>query len=148
MYLPNSFEVNDVVNLIKIMRENPFATVITFQDGYPFPNHLPLLVERSMEDKIKLLGHMAKPNPQWKHFQQDQNVTVVFHGPHTYITPTWYPKPMNVPTWNYVVVHVQGRARVIDDFEGMHSILKKSVEEFEKFEPKPWKYSDDEAMGE
>lgn len=104
-------------------------------------NHLPLLVERSESGEVVLLGHMARANPLRKRFVGGGgDVTVVFQGPHTYVTPRWYPDAMNVPTWNYAVVHAFGAAHLVEDFEGVERILSKTVELFESRESDPWKY--------
>ena len=39
----------------------------------------------------------------------------LFHGPHAYVSPSWYGVHPSVPTWNYAVVHARGRARLIED---------------------------------
>jgi transcriptional regulator len=139
MYLPPKFREQGHSTLIEIIRKYPFATVITLEDGRPFVSHLPMLVELRKLDEIVLLGHMAKANPQWKHFGEGE-VFVIFNGPHAYITPQWYVDSLNVPTWNYAVVHAAGRAQLVDTFEGIENILKKTVTEFERHEPKPWQY--------
>lgn len=141
MYIPKPFHQRDLESLLNVMKDNPFATLITNADGIPYPNHLPLLIEQQDLGRVKLLGHMARANPQWKHFETGQSVVVVFHGPHTYITPNWYRNPNNeVPTWNYSVVHIVGSIKLVDTFEGIHNILARSVQEFEKFESNPWSF--------
>lgn len=140
MYIPKPFKQVDIQPLLDTMKANPFGTVISIHEGFPFLSHLPLLIETRESDKVVLVGHMARPNPQWKHFCEGTEVTTIFHGPHTYITPSWYSDPKNdVPTWNYTVVHAYGTPKIIDDFDGIESILNKSVDEFERLEPSPWK---------
>ncbi len=79
-----------------------------------------------------MIGHCARPNPQWKHFAEGQKLTAIFHGPHSYVSPAWYePQPHNVPTWNYATVHVQGTATIVDDSEQAYDILNKIVKHFE-----------------
>ena len=112
---------------------------ITVSEGQAFPNHLPVFTDPAQPGKTVIVGHMARANPQWKHFQSGGKVTVIFHGPHTYITPRWYPDPVNVPTWNYAVAHAQGIPKIIDDYDGINSILIRSVEIFEREEMHPWK---------
>jgi transcriptional regulator len=55
---------------------------------------------------------MSKVNPLWKTFEANAEVLVIFQGPHTYISPTWY-NHVNVPTWNYQAVHVYGSPRIV-----------------------------------
>jgi transcriptional regulator len=140
MYLPKYFEEPNQEALITLMGANPFATLITVSDGEIFPNHLPLLTRAHEDGSVYLLGHMARVNPQWRHFKSGSKVTVIFHGPHTYITPSWYSEKLNVPTWNYAVVHAKGTVKLIEDAESLHSILEQTVNESEKYEIIPWKY--------
>lgn len=145
MYVPPKFKADDLPAQLALMRAHPFATVITAgEGGSPEINHFPLLVDER-EGTVALLGHLARANPQWKAMETG-DVTAIFHGPHTYVTPTWYRDPDNVPTWNYAVVHATGRARLIHDFEGIESILSRTVAEFERHEPRPWSYALDEPF--
>lgn len=139
MYLPTQFRERDTEALLQIIRAYPFATVVTQGKERPFVNHLPVIVEVRGRGEVVLLGHMAKSNPQWRQFVE-QDALVIFNGPHAYITPQWYKDPMNVPTWNYAVVHASGKAVPIESPEGIERILKMSVEQFERHELKPWQY--------
>jgi transcriptional regulator len=110
MYVPPAFAA-DRDTALAIIEAHGFATVITAGDDGPFASHLPLILDA---DRTHLIGHMARANPQW-HDLERAPVLAVFHGPHAYVSPTWYaPRPDAVPTWNYVAVHVRGRARVHD----------------------------------
>ena len=60
---------------------------------------------------------MAYANPQWKTFEgENENVLVMFQGPHAYISSSWY-EHENVPTWNYQAVHVYGSASIMSEQE-------------------------------
>ena len=110
LYTPRHFASRDEQHARQIIAEYPFATLITAVDGAdPQVTHLPMLLEDGF-----LVGHVAKPNPQWQLFATGRTVAV-FHGPHQYISPRWYDQPeLNVPTWNYAVVHVHGRPELLD----------------------------------
>ncbi len=139
MYLPKHFSTQES-RALSLIDAEPFATVVSLDEaGSPFINHLPLLLENG-EKHQSLLGHMSKRNPQWLHFANGSKAVAVFHGPHTYITPTWYKSGRDVPTWNYAVVHVQGHVKLIEDFGGLVSILKKVTERFEKNNAHPWEF--------
>jgi transcriptional regulator len=160
MYSPPAFKLNDSEAAFELMRRHAFATVVTVVDGAPFVSHLPVLVEREASSgELVLLGHLARANPHWRHFgaagaasgaarssggtgtgsSPDVSETLfIFHGPHTYVTPSWYADPDNVPTWNYAVVHAYGMPELVDDYEGLHAILKRTVDELESREPRPW----------
>ena len=136
-YLPIRFAEKDRASQLALMRMYPLATLITPGKQGPFANHLPLLIEER-DGGLVLIGHMARANPQWRQFP-DGNALAIFNGPQTYVTPSWYVDPLNVPTWNYAVVHASGPCVLIDDAKGIRKILDKSVAEFEKDEPKPWR---------
>ena len=72
-------------------------------------SHLPVTVHEQ-DEKIVIDMHMAKNNPQWKEFFDDE-VMVVFSGPHAYVSPRWYEDEERVPTWNYAAVHAYGVPR-------------------------------------
>jgi transcriptional regulator len=126
MYLPSMFAQNDRAKLLAHARENPFATVITGPDGDIAVSHLPLLVD---ETRGVLRGHLARENPQHRHFARGTPALAVFHGPHGYVSPTGYLAP-GVPTWNYVVVHVRGPSRLLES-PGLQSVLDDSVARFD-----------------
>ncbi len=139
MYLPRSFQEQDPQRLFAFMRRHSFATLVTVEDGVPFASHLPILVEPGSEGtQGRLLAHMARANPQWRGFSQDQDVLVIFQGPHTYVSPSWYVTEPNVPTWNYTVVHAYGRPRLIEEPEECLRILRESVATYESGFEKPW----------
>ena len=64
---------------------------------------------------------MARANPQWRLIADDPetSVLVVFQGVDSYVTPSWYETKREtgkvVPTWNYAIVQIRGRARVVED---------------------------------
>ena len=129
MYIPEYFKSDDLSLTHDIMRKYNFATLISQVETGPTISHLPLRFSPSDSDHGFLLGHLAKPNPHWKLWSTDKRITVLFHGPHAYITPRWYePAPDNVPTWNYATVHVQGDIEIISDeaeaFNEMTALVK------------------------
>lgn len=86
-----------------------FAILTSHHQGSLTATHIPLLLS---EDKTELIGHFAKGNRQWMDIEE-QEVLVVFQGPHCYISPSWYESKDNVPTWNYVTVHVTGQVKLM-----------------------------------
>lgn len=112
MYLPPSFTESDSDRLCQFIVDYPFATVIINNQNELEIAHLPLSLNAT---KDKLFGHIAKPNPLAKLLQANQKIKVIFHGPHGYISPTFYPEPIDqVATWNYAVVHVDGVIEQLD----------------------------------
>lgn len=115
----------------EVIRNFGFATILTRESDSPFVSHLPLILEEAGEKKF-LIGHCAQANPLRRHLDEGQQVTAIFHGPHSYVSPAWYaPQPDNVPTWNYVTVHIRGVAQIFVDSDGAYSALRRTVEKFE-----------------
>ncbi|MEV5026602.1 FMN-binding negative transcriptional regulator [Paenibacillus sp. LPE1-1-1.1] len=127
MYIPSHFHIDEIKVAYDIIKEHSFATLFSQQDGVPFATHLPLILDK--ENKY-LYGHFARPNPQWKDIS-NQNVLAIFHGPHCYISPSWYETNKAVPTWNYVTVHVYGEVTLIDDEKELMDSLHEMVLKYE-----------------
>ncbi len=136
MYTPNHFKEEDLESMFRLMEQQPFATLITTPDSVPFVSHLPLMVERR-GDKTVLIGHVAKANEQWQHFEQCNQTLVIFHGPSVYISPSLYQTP-GVPTWNYVAVHAYGRPTLITDAARLHGIIEQLTSHHEQQRATPW----------
>ena len=113
MYSPPYNQVEDRGELLAFMRANNFPILVTGTGGSLMASHLPVLVSQK-ENQFVLDMHMARNNSQWKEFFDDE-VLVVFHGPHAYVSPRWYEDQERVPTWNYAAVHAYGIPRVIED---------------------------------
>ena len=131
MYVPKHFNENDAEKLAAFIDENAFGVLVTTSEGRPFASHIPFLYER---ESGTLLGHVARANPQWRHFSDASEVMVLFQGPHAYISPSWYLAP-GVPTWNYAVAHVYGSARAIDDPSRLKDIVERLTQKFERNPP-------------
>lgn len=113
MYIPEFFKETNPERISALIEENSFGTLITAPEGAPFASHLPFLYERSKGSHGMLLGHMARANPQWQHFSSGIEVLAVFQGPHAYVSPSQH-LSSGVPTWNYAVVHLRGKPRLIE----------------------------------
>ncbi|MEE9423968.1 MAG: FMN-binding negative transcriptional regulator [Methylococcales bacterium] len=140
MYIPEQFAEKDFEKITGLVKNNPFGMLISEHNGSPCIVHLPFLFEPNVGSHGKLVGHMAKDNPQWKSLIEDKSVVVVFNGAHGYISPTLYSTP-GVPTWNYAVAHLHGKPTVIEDPAGIENILEKLTTCFESNLPNPWKFS-------
>jgi len=145
MYLPAQFEEGRVDVLHTLMSEHPFATLVTQGDEGLTANHLPLHLEPGIGPFGALQGHVARANPVWRQ-AADSDVLVIFHGPQTYVTPSWYETKREhgraVPTWNYVVVHARGRLRAIDDPVWVRGQLETLVTRHEGAFAEPWEIDD------
>ena len=129
MYTPKLYREEDRSKIVQFMQANEFATLVC-QDGQrPVASHL--LVEVIEEGQGLLInGHMSRANPLWKTFEHTPEVLVIFQGPHTYISATWY-NHVNVPTWNYQAVHVYGRPRLVTDADETYQLLKRLIDRHE-----------------
>lgn len=136
MYIPpiNMMRNND--EIIEFMRRFSFITMITSEDDTPIGTHLPILV-RVENDRIILSGHIAKQNNQWKDIENN-TVLVIFTEPHSYISPKLYEKEINVPTWNYMAVHVYGKATIIHDMNSVIELLEHTIENYEPSYKSQW----------
>ncbi len=137
MYIPASFAETDPDKLFDFIERHSFATLISTNQTEPLASHLPLLIERQAGTHGCLLGHMARANPQWKG-TDGQRVLAIFHGPHAYISPTWYEAQQVVPTWNYVAVHAYGTLRVDEDGDRLLQRLRQTINVYEAGMPSPW----------
>lgn len=139
MYVPSSFAETDLAKLHDFIEQQSFGILVSQVDGLPFATHLPFLLERASGPRGTLVGHMARANPQWRQLQT-QTALAIFHGPHAYISPTWYEAEQVVPTWNYTAVHACGRAQTIEEDEALLDIVQKSVRLYEAPLPRPWSF--------
>jgi len=110
MYSPLYNQIQNRTEIIQFLRANNFPTLVTGTGGVLHASHLPVTVHEQGE-RIVIDTHMAKNNPQWKEFFDDE-VLVIFTGPHAYVSPRWYADRERVPTWNYAAVHVYGVPRI------------------------------------
>ncbi len=139
MYVPAHFAETDATKLYDFIEQHSFGLFVTAVDGLPFATHLPFLLDRGAGPHGRLVGHLARANPQWR--QMDgQTALAVFSGPHAYISPTWYEAANVVPTWNYAAVHAYGRIRVLEEREALREIVQRSVAFYEAAMPRPWTF--------
>jgi transcriptional regulator len=127
MYIPKYFKINDENVIFNLLEENSFATLISQHNGESYASHLPFVLNK---EERALYGHFARPNGQWKDIQ-NQQVLVIFQGPHCYISPSWYETKMAVPTWNYVAAHIYGEMEIVENDEEVFDALRKMVEKYE-----------------
>ena len=102
--------------------------------------HIPLELDKDSHGNDILVGHVAKANPQWKTFESQPEVLAIFNGPHAYISSSWY-KEEEVPTWNYIAVHIKGRLEILAEEDVLDS-LHKLVDRYEKDSEDPIRLKD------
>jgi transcriptional regulator len=126
MYSPPYNRIEKRAEVIEFMRANGFPILVTGTGGVLHASHLPVTVHEE-KDRIVIDMHMAKNNPQWKEFFDDE-VLVVFSGPHAYVSPRWYEDKERVPTWNYAAVHAYGVPKLISDRQAKWESQRRLIE--------------------
>jgi transcriptional regulator len=135
MYIPRRYEEKDVEQIHAFLRENSFGILVSVKEGTPAGTHIPLLLEKDVDGRDVLMGHISKGNEQKFALTDGAKVLVIFPGPHAYISPRWYTQ-MNVPTWNYIAVHVYGTVKIVEG-EELHGALRRLMDHFEHPMPQP-----------
>ena len=149
MYQPPQFKSTDRAIAARLMREHPFASLVSVDDaGLPYVTHLPLHLEdrpggEDGQGGFVLLGHCAKPNPHWRYLQARPTAVVTFLGPHAYLSPKVYPDLARVPSWNYLAVHCTVQASLVEDGTAKDRLLKKLIGDHEPPYADQWR-----ALGE
>jgi transcriptional regulator len=139
MYIPSANRIEDKTRINAFIQSNGFSTVVTRNEEQLWASHLPVLFEEATEGHGILRSHMARANEQWRHFESAQEVLCIFHGPHSYISPSSYVMQETVPTWNYAVVHVYGIANVVEEATVLRKIVTDTTAKYESRRQAPWK---------
>ncbi|HEY0322361.1 MAG TPA: FMN-binding negative transcriptional regulator [Pyrinomonadaceae bacterium] len=145
MYTPKHNKEEDREKLYAFMRNYGFATLVTVKDEAPRATHLPFMVEMEGE-RITLYAHMAKANDQWRDFSEERELLVIFQEPHAYVSPGHYETAHNVPTWNYVAVHVYGHAEILEKNEEKLELLERLIHEHDENYFRAWKELPDDYI--
>ena len=141
LYTPAHFAATERAAAARLIHDHPFATLVTPASPEPMISHVPLLLVPCCEPHGELIGHVARANPHWRHAAAAESIAI-FHGPHAYVSPTWYARPAQaVPTWNYATVHAHATMEVIDDPSEARGILDALVDRFESTRQAPWSFA-------
>ncbi|WP_413719777.1 FMN-binding negative transcriptional regulator [Silicimonas sp. MF1-12-2] len=146
MYLPQMFREERIEVLHQLIRTHPLGALVTHTGGALSADHVPLLLDAGPDGKDRLRGHLAAANPLCKADPGDLDVLVIFQGPQTYVSPSWYPSKQEhgkvVPTWNYAVVHVEGTLRFHRASDWLHTQVTDLTDRHEASRDLPWAVSD------
>ena len=135
MHVPRSYALTDRDVIRDVVTDHDFAVVIShLASGAQFVDHLPLHYDHASGT---FFGHFAQANPHSSGVLAADNVTAVFSGAHAYVSPRWLSDTANVPTWNYVAVHVHGHAEPMPEWETIES-LAEQVARQEAHVARPW----------
>lgn len=147
MYQPPHFREERTDVLHSLMRSHPLATLISVRpDGEPEANVVPMLLDEGIGRMGGLTAHLARANPQWKVLAETGRALVLFQGPDTYVTPSWYRTKQEtgkvVPTWNYAIVQVRGNVTVHEDREWLSRQIRELTRSHEGARERPWAVED------
>jgi transcriptional regulator len=145
MYQPPHFREDDLAVQHALIRAHPLGLLVTFGSEGLEANLIPFVLHASSALGT-LKAHLSRANPQWRNFDPDQEALVVFQGPETYITPSWYAAKREhgkvVPTWNYAIVQARGRLTIKDDPDWLLQQITAMTDMQEAPRPEPWTVSD------
>jgi len=146
MYLPKHFEERDPERLRRFIQRYPLGSLVTATESGLEANHIPFVFADTGSAVGTLHGHIARANPLWREGVGDAAALVIFRGPDSFISPSWYPSkrenPRTVPTWNYAVVHAHGVLRFVDDAAWVRSHVEALTREHEDKRDPPWAVTD------
>jgi len=131
MYTPKHFQFEDTALQRQLVAEHPLALLVAADardaSAAPLALHLPMVwVEEGGQTWLE--GHLARGNPHLASLAEGQAVRLVFTGPDAYVSPAHYDSPLNVPTWNYMALEVQGMLRLVDDPLAKDRLLKRLIQ--------------------
>jgi transcriptional regulator len=146
MYQPPHFREDDLAVQHALIKAHPLGLLVTFGSHGLEANPIPFVLEASASTLGTLKAHLSRANPQWRTFDPTQEALVVFQGPETYITPSWYAAKREhgkvVPTWNYAIVQARGRLTIRDDPDWLRRQITAMTEMQEAPRPEPWNVGD------
>lgn len=127
MYIPEHYKNKDINEIHDFLKGNSFGILINTIDGKPWGTHIPLELGKNATGNDVLVGHIAKANLQSKKIINGDEVLCIFNGPHSYVSSSWYQQE-EVPTWNYIAVHVYGTVKIQTSEElltSLHELVNK-----------------------
>lgn len=131
MYIPKIYRIEGHEVIEEFISKNGFATIVSPTNSYPIATHIPLEMQENEAGEKVLWGHVSKGNPHWKELEKNPKVLAVFLSHiHAYISSSWYTHP-NVPTWNYMSVHVTGTVSLLEG-EKLWDSVRKLTDKYEK----------------
>ena len=147
MYILNHFKEENQEKLQQYIRDYSFGLLVISDDEGIEANHVPFYLSSGASGSLgQLQCHLARSNPAWKRVHSGARVLAVFQGPDAYVSPSWYATKEEtgrvVPTWNYLAVHAQGGAEIIQDPSWLKHHLHQLTEQHESQMAVPWSVDD------
>lgn len=135
MYIPDIYKNEDPKQIRSFIKANSFGILITHKEGVSLATHIPLEYAQKEDGTEILHAHISKANEQCKHIEDGADALCIFNGPHSYISSSWYDFE-EVPTWNYIAVHIRGTFTVLDK-EGLWNSVKTLMDTYESSQENP-----------
>jgi transcriptional regulator len=146
MYVSKHHQLTDRDAMHSLVEAHPLGAWVCHSTIGLIANHVPFFLDRTRGPNGTLWGHVARANTVWRQLSPDEPSVVMFQGAQSYITPSWYHGKVEhgkvVPTWNYVVVHAHGTARVLEDPQWMLNMLDQLTSSQEAHRTSPWRVGD------
>jgi len=147
MYVPSHFKEDDIDKLQQYICDYGFGLLVVADEDGIEANHVPFHLSSEQNGTLgQLQCHLARNNPVWQRLHDGARVLAVFQGPDAYVSPSWYESKAEtgrvVPTWNYLAVHAEGSARVIEDPNWLKHHLHRLTDQHESGMSNPWSVDD------
>jgi transcriptional regulator len=140
VFVPDRFAAG-LEELDALFARDAFVTLVSSVGGEPFATHIPVLYAR-YGLRVVLRGHLARANPQWRDLAA-QTALVIAHGPHAYISPTWYAQPeRSVPTWSYTAAHLYGTVEIVEEEDALRALVADLAAHYEEGLGSAWRFPD------
>lgn len=128
------FRAEDRARHIAFARGRAFGLLALSTEDAPLLSHVPFLLDEG--GKLAEL-HLVRSNPILRALQQPRTARIAVSGPDGYVSPDWYGIADQVPTWNYVAVHLTGTLETLPQ-DRLADLLERQSAEFEaRLQPKP-----------
>lgn len=132
---PNpSFRSTETTQSLAFARERGFGVIALSTDTAPLISHVPFLLS---EDAAHADLHLVRSNPMARALREATPARLAVTGPDSYVSPDWYGIDDQVPTWNYIAVHLTGTLSPLPQ-DDLPDLLDQLSEHFEaQLLPKP-----------
>ena len=128
------YELTDLGEVKRLIRENPWATLVSKSSAGLVASHYPIMLEEDREE-LSVVTHLGRPDEKL-HELGEHELLVIAQGPHGYVSPSWYGQQFGVPTWNFIVAHMTGTPEILGPEENFE-VLKRLVDRFEQHVDRP-----------
>ena len=117
-------------------RQRGFGLLCTNGPEAPLAAHVPFVLSR---DGTSADLHLMRSNPLARALDVPRPALLAVSGPDGYVSPDWYGERAQVPTWNYVAVHLRGRLELLPEAE-LAGLLARLTDAFEaRLDKAPWR---------